>query len=98
LTRAKFQELTSDLLESCRGPFEQAIRDSGLSKDDIHRVILVGGSTRMPAVAELVHELTGKDADKGVNPDEAVAVGASIQAGVLQRGGRAILFSHVTPP
>src|SRR6187551_2865148 len=70
LTRAKFQELTSDLLESCRGPFEQAIRDSGMSKDDIHRVILVGGSTRMPAVAELVHELTGKDADKGVNPDE----------------------------
>ena len=97
LTRAKFQELTSDLLESCRGPFEQAIRDAGLSKDDIHRVILVGGSTRMPAVAELVHELTGKDADKGVNPDEAVAVGASIQAGVLKGDVKDILLLDVTP-
>jgi molecular chaperone DnaK len=97
LTRSKFQELTTDLLESCRGPFEQAIRDSGLSKDDIHRVILVGGSTRMPAVAELVHELTGKDADKGVNPDEAVAVGASIQAGVLKGDVKDILLLDVTP-
>src|SRR5213593_772250 len=68
LSRAKFQELTSDLLDSCRGPFEQAIRDAGLDKNDIHRVILVGGSTRMPAVAALVKELTGKEADKGVNP------------------------------
>src|SRR5213593_3853813 len=84
LSRAKFQELTSDLLDSCRGPFEQAIRDAGLDKNDIHRVILVGGSTRMPAVAALVKELTGKEADKGVNPDEAVAVGAAIQAGVLK--------------
>jgi len=97
LTRAKFQELTSDLLESCRGPFEQAIRDSGLSKEEIHRVILVGGSTRMPAVAGLVHELTGKDADKGVNPDEAVAVGASIQAGVLKGDVKDILLLDVTP-
>jgi molecular chaperone DnaK len=97
LTRAKFQELTSDLLESCRGPFEQAIRDAGLSKDEIHRVILVGGSTRMPAVAALVHELTGKDADKGVNPDEAVAVGASIQAGVLKGDVKDILLLDVTP-
>src|SRR6202011_4976551 len=70
LTRARFQELTSDLLESCRGPFDQAIRDAGLSMDDIDRVILVGGSTRMPAVSDLVKELTGKEADKGVNPDE----------------------------
>ncbi|MEX2100729.1 MAG: molecular chaperone DnaK [Acidimicrobiia bacterium] len=97
LTRAKFQELTSDLLESCRGPFEQAIRDAGLTKDEIHRVILVGGSTRMPAVTDLVHELTGKDADKGVNPDEAVAVGASLQAGVLKGDVKDILLLDVTP-
>src|SRR5881398_2978921 len=97
LTRAKFQELTSDLLESCRGPFEQAIRDAGLSKEEIHRVILVGGSTRMPAVADLVRELTGKDADKGVNPDEAVAVGASLQAGVLKGDVKDILLLDVTP-
>src|SRR5436305_6521827 len=97
LTRAKFQELTSDLLESCRGPFEQAIRDAGLTKDEIDRVILVGGSTRMPAVADLVRELTGKDADKGVNPDEAVAVGASLQAGVLKGEVKDILLLDVTP-
>ena len=97
LTRAKFQELTSDLLDSCRGPFEQAIRDAGLDKNDIDRVILVGGSTRMPAVADLVKELTGKDADKGVNPDEAVAVGASLQAGVLKGDVKDILLLDVTP-
>ena len=97
LTRAKFQELTSDLLDSCRGPFEQAIRDAGLDKSDIDRVILVGGSTRMPAVADLVKELTGKDADKGVNPDEAVAVGASLQAGVLKGDVKDILLLDVTP-
>jgi molecular chaperone DnaK len=97
LSRAKFQELTSDLLDSCRGPFEQAIRDAGLSKDDIHRVILVGGSTRMPAVTDLVKELTGKEADKGVNPDEAVAVGASLQAGVLKGEVKDILLLDVTP-
>jgi molecular chaperone DnaK len=97
LTRAKFQELTSDLLESCRGPFEQAIRDAGLDQNDIHRVILVGGSTRMPAVADLVRELTGKEADKGVNPDEAVAVGASLQAGVLKGDVKDILLLDVTP-
>jgi molecular chaperone DnaK len=97
LTRAKFQELTSDLLDSCRGPFEQAIRDAGLTKDDIDRVILVGGSTRMPAVTELVKEIAGKDADKGVNPDEAVAVGASLQAGVLKGDVKDILLLDVTP-
>ena len=97
LSRAKFQELTADLLESCRGPFEQAIRDAGLSKEDIDRVILVGGSTRMPAVADLVKELTGKEADKGVNPDEAVAVGASLQAGVLKGDVKDILLLDVTP-
>ena len=97
LTRSKFQELSADLLDSCRGPFEQAIRDAGLSKEEIDRVILVGGSTRMPAVADLVHELTGKDADKGVNPDEAVAVGASLQAGVLKGDVKDILLLDVTP-
>ncbi len=97
LSRAKFQELTADLLDSCRGPFEQAVRDAGLSKDEIHRVILVGGSTRMPAVADLVHEIIGKSADKGVNPDEAVAVGASLQAGVLKGDVKDILLLDVTP-
>ncbi|MET0629211.1 MAG: Hsp70 family protein, partial [Acidimicrobiia bacterium] len=97
LTRAKFQELTSDLLDACRGPFEQAIRDAGLTKDEIHKVILVGGSTRMPAVADLVKEIAGKEADKGVNPDEAVAVGASLQAGVLKGDVKDILLLDVTP-
>jgi molecular chaperone DnaK len=97
LTRAKFQELTHDLLEACRGPFEQAIRDAGLNKDQIDRVLLVGGSTRMPAVSELVRELTGKDGDKGINPDEAVAVGAAIQAGVLKGDVKDVLLLDVTP-
>jgi molecular chaperone DnaK len=97
LSRAKFQELTADLLESCRGPFEQAIRDAGLTKDEIDRVLLVGGSTRMPAVSDLVRELTGKDPDKGVNPDEAVAVGACAQAGVLKGDVKDILLLDVTP-
>jgi molecular chaperone DnaK len=97
LSRSKFQELTADLLKACRGPFEQAIRDAGLSKEQIDDVILVGGSTRMPAVAELVRELTGKDPHKGVNPDEAVAMGASIQAGVLKGDVKDILLLDVTP-
>jgi molecular chaperone DnaK len=97
LSRAKFQDMTRDLLDACKGPFEQAIRDAGLSKDDVQHVILVGGSTRMPAVAELVKELTGKDAHKGVNPDEAVAIGASIQAGVLKGDVKDILLLDVTP-
>ncbi|MBI2709887.1 MAG: molecular chaperone DnaK [Actinobacteria bacterium] len=97
LTRAKFQELTSDLLERCRSPFEQAIKDAGLSKGDIDHVILVGGSTRMPAVQDLVRDLTGKDAHKGVNPDEVVAVGAAIQAGVLKGEVKDILLLDVTP-
>ena len=97
LSRSKFQELSADLLEACRGPFEQAINDAGLSKSDINRVLLVGGSTRMPAVASLVHELTGRDADKGVNPDEAVAVGASLQAGVLKGDVKDVLLLDVTP-
>jgi len=97
LSRAKFQDMTRDLVDACKGPFEQAIRDAGLSKDEIQHVILVGGSTRMPAVTELVRELTGKDAHKGVNPDEAVAIGASIQAGVLKGDVKDILLLDVTP-
>ncbi len=97
LSRAKFLDLTRDLLEACRGPFEQAIRDAGLTKDAIDRVLLVGGSTRMPAVSELVVELVGKDGDKGINPDEAVAVGAAIQAGVLKGEVKDVLLLDVTP-
>jgi molecular chaperone DnaK len=97
LTRSKFQELTADLLEACKGPFEQAIRDAGLQKSDIQHVILVGGSTRMPAVQQLVQEMTGKEPHKGVNPDEVVAVGAAIQAGVLKGEVKDILLLDVTP-
>ncbi|HET9608486.1 MAG TPA: molecular chaperone DnaK [Acidimicrobiales bacterium] len=97
LSRAKFQELTADLIERCRGPFEQAITDAGLSKSDLDHVILVGGSTRMPAVHELVNELTGKEPHKGVNPDEVVAVGAAIQAGVLKGEVKDVLLLDVTP-
>ncbi len=97
LTRAKFQEMTRDLLDACKGPFEQAIRDAGIDKSKLDHVILVGGSTRMPAVADLVKGLTGKDPHKGVNPDEAVALGASIQAGVLKGDVKDILLLDVTP-
>jgi molecular chaperone DnaK len=97
LSRAKFQDLTADLIERCRGPFEQAIKDAGLSKADLDHVILVGGSTRMPAVHELVNDLTGKEPHKGVNPDEVVAVGAAIQAGVLKGEVKDVLLLDVTP-
>jgi molecular chaperone DnaK len=97
LTRAKFQELTADLLERCKGPFEQAIADAGLSKGDIDHVVLVGGSTRMPAVVDLVKEMTGRDPHKGVNPDEVVAIGAAIQAGVLKGEVKDVLLLDVTP-
>ncbi len=97
LTRAKFQELTTGLLDRCKGPFEQAIKDAGLSQGDIDHVILVGGSTRMPAVVELVKTMTGKDPNKGVNPDEVVAIGAAIQAGVLKGDVKDILLLDVTP-
>ncbi|MGH9248721.1 MAG: molecular chaperone DnaK [Acidimicrobiales bacterium] len=97
LSRAKFQELTADLLEKCRSPFEQAIKDAGLTKEDIDHVIMVGGSTRMPAVHDLLVELTGKEPHKGVNPDEVVAVGAAIQAGVLKGEVKDVLLLDVTP-
>tara|TARA_X000000368_G_scaffold95469_1_gene73180 strand:- start:23062 stop:24876 length:1815 start_codon:yes stop_codon:yes gene_type:complete len=97
LSRSKFQELTSDLLERCRKPFEQAIKDAGFSMSEIEHVILVGGSTRMPAVTELVQTMTGKEPNKSVNPDEVVAVGAAVQAGVLRGEVKDILLLDVTP-
>ncbi|HXW38967.1 MAG TPA: Hsp70 family protein, partial [Acidimicrobiales bacterium] len=86
-----------DLVEKCKGPFEQAIKDSGLTTSDIDHVILVGGATRMPAIQELVVSLTGKEPHKGVNPDEVVAVGAAIQAGVLRGEVKDVLLLDVTP-
>ncbi len=97
LARSKFDEMTADLVEACRGPFEQAIKDAGLTKDKIDHVVLVGGSTRMPAIQDLVKGLTGKDPHKGVNPDEVVAVGATIQAGVLKGEVKDVLLLDVTP-
>jgi len=97
LSRSKFQEMTSGLLDRCRGPFESAIKDAGLVMGDIEHVILVGGSTRMPAVTELVRELTGNDPNKGVNPDEVVAIGAAVQAGVLKGEVTDVLLLDVTP-
>ncbi|MGK5532073.1 molecular chaperone DnaK [Streptomyces sp. URMC 129] len=98
LTRAQFQQLTSDLLERCKTPFHNVIKDAGIHLSEIDHVVLVGGSTRMPAVADLVRELTGgKDANKGVNPDEVVAIGASLQAGVLKGEVKDVLLLDVTP-
>jgi len=97
LSRSKFQEMTADLIERCRIPFEQAIKDAGLNKGQINHVILVGGSTRMPAVQDLVVSLTGKEPNKTVNPDEVVAVGAAIQAGVLKGDVKDVLLLDVTP-
>ncbi|MFI6444872.1 molecular chaperone DnaK [Kitasatospora sp. NPDC050543] len=98
LTRAQFQQLTADLLERCKHPFHNVIKDAGISLSEIDHVVLVGGSTRMPAVAELVRELTGgKDANKGVNPDEVVAIGAALQAGVLKGEVKDVLLLDVTP-
>ena len=97
LTRAKFNELTADLVESCRGPFDAAIKDAGLKTSDIDHVVLVGGSTRIPAVQELVQGLTGKEPHKGVNPDEVVAIGAAVQAGVLKGEVKDVLLLDVTP-
>ncbi|PSJ25805.1 molecular chaperone DnaK [Streptosporangium nondiastaticum] len=98
LTRAQFQQLTADLLERCKTPFHNVIKDAGIALSEIDHVVLVGGSTRMPAVAELVKELTGgREANKGVNPDEVVAIGASLQAGVLKGEVKDVLLLDVTP-
>ncbi len=97
LTRAKFQEMTADLIERCRIPFEQALKDANVSKGQLHHVILVGGSTRMPSVNDLVISLTGKEPNKTVNPDEVVAVGAAVQAGVLKGDVKDVLLLDVTP-
>jgi molecular chaperone DnaK len=98
LSRAEFQKMTSDLLDRCKAPFQQVIRDAGVKLSDIHHVVLVGGSTRMPAVVDLVKDLTGgKDPNKGVNPDEVVAVGACLQAGVLKGEVKDVLLLDVTP-
>ena len=97
LTRAKFEQMTEDLLERCRKPFEAALKDSGLDASRLNEVVLVGGSTRMPMVSELVRKLTNKEPNKGVNPDEVVAVGAAIQGGVLGGEVKDILLLDVTP-
>jgi molecular chaperone DnaK len=98
LTRAEFQRMTADLLDRTKGPFQQAIRDAGINISDIHHVVLVGGSTRMPAVVDVVKELTGgREPNKGVNPDEVVAVGAALQAGVLKGEVKDVLLLDVTP-
>src|SRR5690348_4759489 len=97
LSRAEFQRMTQDLLDRCKGPFESAIKDAGVKIADVDHVILVGGSTRMPAVSELVKSMTGREANKGVNPDEVVAVGAALQAGVLKGEVKDVLLLDVTP-
>src|SRR3978361_1181143 len=89
--------MRGDLSERCRIPFEQALKDAGISKGDLNHVIMVGGSTRMPAVTDLVVKLTGKEPNKTVNPDEVVAVGAAIQAGVLRGDVKDVLLLDVTP-
>jgi molecular chaperone DnaK len=98
ITRAQFQTLTADLLDRCKKPFQQVLKDSGIAINNIKSVVLVGGSTRMPAVVDLVRDLTGgKEPNKGVNPDEVVAVGASLQAGVLKGEVKDVLLLDVTP-
>ena len=97
LSRSKFQEMTADLVERCRVAFEQALKDAGVTKNEVNHVILVGGSTRMPAVQDLVMSLTGKEPNKTVNPDEVVAIGAAIQAGVLKGEVKDVLLLDVTP-
>ena len=97
LTRAKFNELTSDLVEATMGPVKQVLKDSGLSTSQISKVLLVGGSSRIPAVQEAVKNFTGKDPFKGINPDECVAIGAAIQAGVLGGEVKDLLLLDVTP-
>ncbi|WP_017609192.1 molecular chaperone DnaK [Nocardiopsis xinjiangensis] len=97
LTRAEFQRLTTDLVERTKAPFQQVIKDAGIQLSNIEHVVMVGGSTRMPAVAELVKEMTGKEPNKGVNPDEVVSIGAALQAGVLKGEVKDVLLLDVTP-
>ena len=97
LTRAKFEELIGKLVEDTRIPVEQAMKDAGITASDIHKVLLVGGSTRVPCVQEMVKRITGKDADKGINPDECVAIGAGIQGGVLSGDVKDLVLLDVTP-
>src|SRR5699024_9759712 len=98
LSRAEFQRISEDLLDRCRKPFESVIRDAGVKLGDIDHVVLVGGSTRMPAVHDLVKDITGgKEPHKGVNPDEVVAIGAGLQAGVLRGDVKDVLLLDVTP-
>lgn len=97
LTRSKFDQMTADLLNRCKGPFENAVKDAGMTTRDINEVVLVGGSTRMPMVQDLVRSLVSKEPNKGVNPDEVVAVGAAIQAGVLGGTVKDVLLLDVTP-
>ena len=97
LTRTEFQKITSDLLDRTKSPFNQVVKDAGMSVGDIDHVVLVGGSTRMPAVSDLVKELTGKEPNKSVNPDEVVALGAALQAGVLRGDVKDVLLLDVTP-
>ncbi len=97
LSRAQFEQMTSDLLDRTKAPFDQVIKDAGIKLAEIDHIVLVGGSTRMPAVAELVKKMTGKEPNKGVNPDEVVAVGAALQAGVLKGDRKDVLLIDVTP-
>ena len=97
LTRAKFEELISDLIEATKEPVEKAMKDAGITANDLHKVLLVGGSTRVPAVQEAVRKITGKEPDKGINPDECVAIGAAIQGGVLSGDVKDLVLLDVTP-
>ena len=97
LSRAKFEELISDLVDATRIPVEQAMKDAGVTSSDIHKVLLVGGSTRVPCVQEMVKRITGKEPDRGINPDECVAIGASIQGGVLSGDVKDLVLLDVTP-
>ena len=97
LTRPKFEELIRDLVESTAGPVNQALKDAGITADKLHKVLLVGGSTRVPAVQELVKRITGKEPDRGINPDECVAIGAAIQGGVLSGDVKDLVLLDVTP-
>lgn len=97
LSRAKFEELISDLVDATRIPVEQAMKDAGVTSADIHKVLLVGGSTRVPCVQEMVKKITGKEPDKGINPDECVAIGAAIQGGVLSGDVKDLVLLDVTP-